>query len=119
MNYSFRQMSHVQVHVGPHGRIVIPAEFRRVLNMEPGATLVAYVADGNRLVLEDHRAHVARLRGAWRHLVPTGRDPLAELEAERAGEGHLEDAELAGDETATIAARQEIARSTRGTGGGR
>jgi hypothetical protein len=84
--------------------------------MEPGATLVAYVADGNRLVLEDHRAHVARLRGAWRHLVPTGRDPLAELEAERAGEAHLEDAELAGDDAAIEAAREEIVRSAKGTG---
>jgi AbrB family looped-hinge helix DNA binding protein len=107
-------MTHVQVHVGPHGRIVIPAEFRRVLNMEPGATLVAYVADGNRLVLEDRRSHVARLRGAWRHLVPTGRDPQAELEAERQAEVRLEEAEAAGDEAAVLAAQSEIAQSAHG-----
>lgn len=110
-------MTHVQVHVGPHGRIVIPAEFRRALNMEPGATLVAYVADGNRLVLEDRRSHIARLRGAWRHLVPTGRDPQAELEAERLAEVQLEDAEAAGDVDGARVAQAEMARSTRGLGG--
>lgn len=109
-------MTHVQVHVGPHGRIVIPAEFRRVLNMEPGATLVAYVAEGNRLVLEDRRSHVARLRGAWRHLVPTNRDPQAELEAERLAEVHLDEAEAAGDEVAVHAARVEMAESSRAHG---
>ncbi len=109
-------MTHVQVHVGPHGRIVIPAEFRRKLNMEPGATLVAYVADGNRLVLEDHRAHIARLRGAWRHLVPTGRDPLAELEAERAAEVQLDDAELLDDGAALADARALLARGGRAPG---
>lgn len=112
-------MTHVQVHVGPHGRIVIPAEFRRELNMEPGATLVAYVADGNRLVLEDRRSHVARLRGAWRHLVPTGRDPLAELDAERTAETHLDEAEAGGDDEAIAAARAALARSSRGTGSSR
>jgi AbrB family looped-hinge helix DNA binding protein len=107
-------MTHVQVHVGPHGRIVIPAEFRRELNMEPGATLVAYVADGNKLVLEDRRSHVARLRGAWRHLVPTGRDPQAELEAERLAEVHLDEAEALGDADAARAAQAELVRSARG-----
>ncbi len=103
-------MTHVQVHVGPHGRIVIPAEFRRELNMEPGATLVAYVADGNKLVLEDG----ARLRGAWRHLVPTGRDPQAELEAERRAEVHLDEAEALGDVEGALAAQAELSRSARG-----
>ncbi|MCU1495380.1 MAG: AbrB family transcriptional regulator [Acidimicrobiaceae bacterium] len=109
-------MTHVQVHVGPHGRIVIPAEFRRELNMEPGATLVAYVADGNRLVLEDRRSHVARLRGAWRHLVPSGRDPQAELEAERLAEIQLDEAEAVGDEARMLDAQHEIARASRGVG---
>ncbi len=109
-------MTHVQVHVGPHGRIVIPAEFRRVLNMEPGATLVAYVSDGNRLVLEDQRSHIARLRGAWRHLVPTGRDPIAELEAERAAEARLDAAEAAGDLEAAHRARRELAQTSHGSG---
>lgn len=109
-------MTHVQVHVGPHGRIVIPAEFRRELNMEPGATLVAYVADGNRLVLEDRRSHIARLRGAWRHLVPTGRDPIAELEAERTAEAHLDEAEASADADAIVVARGEMVQSSRGAG---
>lgn len=109
-------MTHVQVHVGPHGRIVIPAEFRRVLNMEPGATLVAYVSDGNRLVLEDQRSHIARLRGAWRHLVPTGRDPIAELEAERSAEARLDEAEAAGDAEQARRARLDLAKTSHGTG---
>ncbi|MDA8291459.1 MAG: AbrB/MazE/SpoVT family DNA-binding domain-containing protein [Actinomycetota bacterium] len=93
---------------------MIPAEFRRVLNMEPGATLVAYVSDGNRLVLEDQRSHIARLRGAWRHLVPTGRDPLAELEAERAAESRLDDAEALADAEGAEQARSELAQTSRG-----
>jgi len=84
--------------------------------MEPGATLVAYVADGNKLVLEDRRSHVARLRGAWRHLVPTGRDPQAELEAERLAEIRLDEAEGLGDAEAVASAQRDLARSARGVG---
>lgn len=110
-------MTHVQVHMGPHGRIVIPAEFRRTLNMEPGSTLVAYVAEGNRLVLEDHRAHISRLRGAWRHLLPTDRNPRAELEAERAAEAEQAESHRGGGSGArpdTVAPPVAAPASSRG-----
>ncbi len=41
---------HVQVRVGPQGRVVIPAELRHRLGLEPGRVLVGYI-DGPRLVL--------------------------------------------------------------------
>ena len=94
--------------VGARGRVVIPAELRRELGIEPGSTLIAHVENGRRLVLEDRRAVVARLRGAW--AADDGRSMVGELLAERKAEAVLEDAEVAGDAPAIARARENLAR---------
>jgi AbrB family looped-hinge helix DNA binding protein len=94
--------------VGERGRVVIPADLRRELGIGPGSTLVAHVENGSRLVLEDRRAVVARLRGAW--AADDGRSAVAELLDERKAEAALEDAEVSGDAPAIAKARDNLAR---------
>jgi AbrB family looped-hinge helix DNA binding protein len=80
------------VHMGPQGRLVIPAELRRALRLEPGETLVIRVED-DRLVLERPLAALARLQRAFSEAVPAGvsladeliRDRRAEAERDSAG----------------------------------
>ncbi len=40
-----------EVRVGPQGRVVIPAEIRRILGLKTGAALITHLENG-RLVLE-------------------------------------------------------------------
>jgi AbrB family looped-hinge helix DNA binding protein len=101
--------------MGPHGRIVIPAEMRRALGIGPGSTLVATLEDGGRLVLEDRQAAARRERGSWKALAG-GRDLVADLLAQRRAEAALEDAEADGDPVAISQARKDVAQTTPAAG---
>jgi AbrB family looped-hinge helix DNA binding protein len=72
----------VLLRVGPQGRVVIPAEVRREMRIEPGETLVAHVED-DRLVLERREQILRRLRAEVREAVPRGVSVVDELIAER------------------------------------
>lgn len=50
------------VRIGPKGRVVVPAEIRRQLQLKEGTELVARVSR-DRLVLESRPAALRRLRG--------------------------------------------------------
>lgn len=50
----------VRLRLGPQGRLVVPAQFRRALGLEVGDPLVASIEDG-RLVLAPREAARARL----------------------------------------------------------
>ncbi|HXM56403.1 MAG TPA: AbrB/MazE/SpoVT family DNA-binding domain-containing protein [Candidatus Dormibacteraeota bacterium] len=78
------------VHVGPQGRLVIPANLRRQLRLETGETLVARVEE-DRLVLERPRAALGRLQRAFREAVPPGVSLVDELLADRRAEAHGEE----------------------------
>ena len=43
------------LHIGPQGRVVIPAEYRKALGVEPGDTLVVWL-EGDRLILRRRQA---------------------------------------------------------------
>lgn len=101
-------MAHAEIRVGAHGRLVIPAQIRRLLGLAEGSTLFATVEEG-RLVLEEPRAAARRARGSWRRFLPEGRDVVDELRAERRAEAALEDAESADDEAAVTVARRLLA----------
>lgn len=101
-------MAQVEIRVGAHGRLVIPAHIRRLLGLVEGSTLFATV-EGGRLVLEEPQAAARRARGSWRKFLPEGRDVVDELRAERRAEAVLEDAESAGGEAAITAARRALA----------
>ncbi len=82
---------HATVRVGPQGRMVIPAQLREELHVEPGEVLVARVEDG-RLVLESRDAILRRLRAEFARAVPKGVSLAGELIAERRAEAAREDA---------------------------
>ena len=76
------------VHVGPQGRIVIPAHIRDALDIRPGQELIARVEDGH-LVLESRDQVLARIR-SWSAPVPSEVSLVEELIAERKEEARRE-----------------------------
>lgn len=72
---------HIQIQVGPQGRIVIPAPLRRTLGLKSGDTLVVYLEEG-RLVLERPEVIKRRLKARFKR-VPPGKSLAAELLTER------------------------------------
>lgn len=77
-----------KVPVGPQGRLVIPSEIRRQLEIGPGDVLIAFVEDG-RLVLEKREAVLQRLRRRFAH-IPAGVSLADELIAQRRNESRRE-----------------------------
>ena len=80
----------IEVTVGPQGRLVVPAPWRRRLGIGPGDVLVAR-ADEGRLVLERRAAILARVR-ARLAAVPAELSMVDELIAERRDEARREHA---------------------------
>lgn len=80
----------VSIQVGPQGRVVIPAEWRRALNISPGDSLVARIEDG-RIVLETRENVIARIRKRFENAI---KEPsvVDELIAERREEARREEA---------------------------
>jgi AbrB family looped-hinge helix DNA binding protein len=83
----------VPLRIGPQGRVVIPAELRRELGLEPGETLMARV-ESRRLVLEPRGEILARLRSELRGATQPETSMVDELLAERRREARREAAEL-------------------------
>ena len=80
------------IQIGPQGRVVIPAKWRRALNISPGDSLVARIEDG-RIVLETRENVIARIRKRFEG-VPKGISLVDELIAERREEARREEDEL-------------------------
>ncbi len=78
----------VRLKLGPQGRIVVPAHFRRELGLEIGDALVATV-QGNGLVIESLEASLEGLRARFDD-VPEDVDLVGELLAERREEARRE-----------------------------
>ncbi len=56
-----------EVQVGPQGRLVIPAQMRKAMNLQPGELLIARV-ENDSLVLEKADAVKRRLKARFSHL---------------------------------------------------
>lgn len=76
------------IRLGDRGRLVLPAEVRRALELEPGDELVARL-DGDGVRLVSRRSLARELRGTLRQIAPD-RDLVAELLAERHAEAETE-----------------------------
>jgi len=97
-----------EVHVGPQGRIVIPASLRRAAGIKPGDSLTARLDEG-RLVLERRADVVTRLRR--RFAGASGVSLAEELLRERREEARRD----VGDRARTDAPVLEPAKPRRGT----
>jgi AbrB family looped-hinge helix DNA binding protein len=80
--------SQAEIRVGAQGRVVIPVELRRELNIDQGETLVARV-DADRLILEKRESVLKRLQSRFAS-VPSTVSLADELIAERRAEASLE-----------------------------
>lgn len=99
-------MTHATVNVNRQGRLVIPAEMRRELGIEPGASLVAYVERG-RLVVEDRKHLIKRLQDeVAQHTAPGTPSMVDHLIAERRMEARAESAWLTWGEEGEHAVRK-------------
>ena len=75
---------HATATLGAQGRLVIPAELRAELGLEPGAVLHLHVSDGRLVVTTaEHAAAMLRRLGSG---VSRERSLVAELLAERRAE---------------------------------
>ena len=81
--------------LGERGRIVLPAEVRKELGLEPDERLLLTVEDDGSMRLTTVRAAVRSLRGMLRELLPDFPEDVSlvdELIAERRREAAREDA---------------------------
>ncbi len=82
----------LRIRLGPQGRVVIPAHFRRAMGIEAGEPLVATLEGEGRLVIETRKA-------AWESFlrlfegIPKDADLVGELIAERRAEARREEEE--------------------------
>lgn len=80
--------TYAEVHLGPQGRLVIPAPLRRSLGFEAGDILIVRLEE-NRLVLEKRETIKCRLKARFSHL-PKNISLADELLAERREETKTE-----------------------------
>jgi AbrB family looped-hinge helix DNA binding protein len=65
-----KPMTQTEVQLDPQGRLVIPAQLRRLLGFESGDSLIAHTEDG-RLILEKTKTIKQRLKNRFAHLPQT------------------------------------------------
>ena len=82
-------MSSQIVQMGPKGRIVIPAPYRRALGLQPGDDLLITL-DSHELRLSSRAEALRRIQEDVRAAVPAGRLLSDELIAERRAEAARE-----------------------------
>jgi AbrB family looped-hinge helix DNA binding protein len=75
--------------INENGRIVIPAEIRQKLGLNPGDTLYLTV-EGDTLKIESHQMRIRRVQESLRRLIPPDRVLSEELIAERREEARRE-----------------------------
>ena len=75
-------MARVKTTIGASGRVVIPAEFRKAIGVEPGDDVVMVLEDEEVRIVSLRHA-VARAQALVRRNVPSGSSLVDELIAER------------------------------------
>lgn len=78
-------MNVTKVRMGNNGRVVIPAEYRKKLSLEPGTDLLLRV-EGDELRLMTTASAIKRAQNLVRTYVPEGYSLVDELIAERRAE---------------------------------
>lgn len=75
--------------MGPGGRVVIPAAYRKAMGIRPGDELIVAMEEGELRILTLKQA-VARARAMVRRYVPRGQSLVKELLRERREEAKRE-----------------------------
>jgi AbrB family looped-hinge helix DNA binding protein len=83
------ESSSFKARINEQGRIVIPAEIRRKMDLKPEDTVLMDFEDGV-LKIESYRARIRRIQKEFAHLAPPGTRVSDELIAERRWEALLE-----------------------------
>lgn len=89
MQENVRNAAEAKARINENGRIVIPAEIRQKLGLNPGDTLYL-TTEGDTLKIESHRARIRRIQESLRHLIPPDRLLSDELIADRREEARRE-----------------------------
>ena len=89
MSTDVSEIIEAKARINENGRIVIPAEIRQKLEINPGDTLYL-TAEGDTLKIESHRARIRRVQESLRRLIPPDRLLSDELIAERREEAKRE-----------------------------
>lgn len=89
MTENVSKIIEAKARINENGRIVIPAEIRQKLEINPGDTLYL-TAEGDTLKIESHRARIRRVQESLRQLIPPDRLLSDELIAERREEAKRE-----------------------------
>ena len=76
------QKCSARVQLGQQGRLVIPAEIREQMGVQPGDTLVLFMEDGH-LVVDTPDHMISELQEKFRRSIPPGVSLVDELIAER------------------------------------
>ena len=79
----------VKARMNDQGRLLIPAEIRRKMNIKPGETVLMNLEDGI-LKIESHRARIRRIQEEFKKYAKPGVLASDELIAERREEARRE-----------------------------
>ena len=90
MDHTDNPTEHFSISLGERGRIVLPAQLRRRLDLHPGDRLIIRVDDEGGFRVVSARELARRLNGLYRDLAP-GRSLVDELIAERREEARREE----------------------------
>jgi AbrB family looped-hinge helix DNA binding protein len=82
-------MARVMTKIGEGGRVVIPAEYRKALEMEVGDMVILLLEEGAIRLLTPHES-IRRAQAAIRSYIPEGSNLADELIAERRRESRDE-----------------------------
>jgi AbrB family looped-hinge helix DNA binding protein len=89
MSKSAAETVEAKARINENGRIVIPAEIRQKMGLEPGDTLFLSI-EGQTLRIESQQARIRRIQESLRRLLPADRLLSDELISERREEAHQE-----------------------------
>lgn len=78
-------MREAKTNLGKGGRVVIPAEYRKVLGLKPGDEVIMLLEEGEVRLLTPQRA-VQRAQALVRRYIPEGRGLVEELLQQRRDE---------------------------------
>ena len=90
MDHTDHPPEHFSISLGERGRIVLPAQLRRRLDLHPGDRLIITVDKEGGFRVVSARELARRMRGLFRDIAP-GRSLADELIAERREEARRED----------------------------